>query len=94
MATLIRTGPNSFIAGDPPGQLPEGHHWCEHCGGSGLEYDYGGELQICFGGFSACTVDCTDTACATHSSLHPMYQAEACNDSARAGNRPTRCSGD
>lgn len=71
MATIIWTSDTSGIFGDPPDGLDLGQHWCPSCGGSGLEYDYDGELTICFGCLGVCVVDCTDTACPEHSSLHP-----------------------
>ncbi|WEG10413.1 hypothetical protein PU630_07680 [Microbacterium horticulturae] len=70
MATIIQTGPDSFIPGDPPTELPDGRDWCPACGGWGLEYDFDGDLTICFGCGGACTVECTNTACPTHSNLH------------------------
>lgn len=86
MASIIQTGEHSFIAGDPPEALPIGHHWCTYCGGDGLEYDFDGQLTICGGCAGACTVECTDTACTTHSTLHPfaMYQDAPADDSAPA----------
>lgn len=74
MATLIQTGPDSFIAGDPPVDLPDGHDWCPSCGGDGLEYDWNGDLTLCFECYGMCTLECTDTACVRHSSLHPVQQ--------------------
>ncbi|QTV79499.1 hypothetical protein [Microbacterium sp. NIBRBAC000506063] len=72
MATIIELGDGRFIAGDPPAALDIGEHWCESCGGDGLEYDFEGELTICFGCHGRCTVDCDDTACPVHSALHPQ----------------------
>ncbi|MFD6699668.1 MULTISPECIES: hypothetical protein [unclassified Microbacterium] len=73
MATIIDCGDGSFIAGDPPAELGLGQHWCPSCDGSGLEYGFDfDELQICFGCHGACVVDCTDTACPVHSTLHPQ----------------------
>ncbi|OJU39665.1 MAG: hypothetical protein BGN97_00135 [Microbacterium sp. 69-10] len=74
MATIIQTGPDSFIAGDPPTDLNLGQHWCGWCHGDGLEYDYDGELQLCGGCEGRGTVDCEDTACPTHSVLHPRNE--------------------
>lgn len=70
MATIIEVGDGSFIAGDPPDELPMGFHWCDYCYGDGLE-DYGDGLTICGGCAGTCTRECTDTACPEHSSLHP-----------------------
>lgn len=65
MATIIQTGDNSFIAGDPPEALGPREHWCPSCGGDGLEYD-DCELAICMGCYGACVVECTDDACTDH----------------------------
>lgn len=72
MATIIQTGPNSFIAGDPPVTLDIGEHWCWACAGDGLEYDWDGELTTCGVCSGACVVLCEDTACIVHSALHPL----------------------
>lgn len=58
MATIIDLGNGRFIAGDPPEALPEGHHWCEYCGGDGLDYDYNDDLTTCGGCDGTCTVEC------------------------------------
>lgn len=71
MATIIDLPDGSFIAGDPPSELDLGQHWCESCGGSGLEYDWNGDLTICYMCVGVCVTDCTDTACPAHSTLHP-----------------------
>ena len=75
MATIIDLPDGSFIAGDPPESLDLGQHWCDWCGGSGLEYVYGFDdettLQICSGCWGVCVRDCKDTACPEHSALHP-----------------------
>ena len=68
MATVIQTGENSFIAGDPPQTLGPRKHWCPSCGGDGLEYDWNDDLGICFGCMGACVVDCTDEQCPEHAS--------------------------
>lgn len=65
MATIIETS-RGFIAGDPPETLPEGHHWCESCGGDGLGYDDDGDLTICFHCYGSCTLECDDDECAEH----------------------------
>lgn len=90
MATIIQTGPNSFIAGDPPEQLDIGQHWCPSCGGTGLEYDWDDALTICFGCGGVCVLDCNDTACPTHSTLHParVYQHATPADSAGVKSTP------
>lgn len=75
MATIIDLGDDSFIAGDPPEALDIGQHWCEYCDGDGLDYDFDGELSICGGCSGACVRDCTDTACLTHSALHPLFMS-------------------
>lgn len=72
MATIIQAGEDRFIAGDRPAELPDGHHWCGWCGGDGLEYDVDGQLTICLVCSGTCTVECTDTACPAHSTLHPQ----------------------
>lgn len=69
MATIIQLSETSFIAGDAATSLEEGEHWCESCGGDGLEYDYD-DLVICWACSGMGVVDCADTACLTHSSLH------------------------
>lgn len=69
---LIQSGPETFIAGEPPVSLDLGQHWCTYCLGDGLEYDYDGELTTCGFCYGKCTVDCEDTACPTHSALHPL----------------------
>jgi hypothetical protein len=66
MATIIDLGENRFIAGDPPENLPVGHHWCEWCGGDGLDYDINDELTICGGCSGACIVECADPNCDKH----------------------------
>lgn len=71
MATVIEVGNGSFIAGDPPERLDLGQHWCEWCGGNGLEYDADDYLTTCGGCWGTCVRDCTDTACLVHSTLHP-----------------------
>lgn len=72
MATIIELSDGSCIAGDPLVSLGLGEHWCGYCGGDGLEYDFDGELTICMGCFGACVVQCEDTACIAHSTLHPL----------------------
>lgn len=69
MATIIQAGPDRFIAGDTV--LDIGQHWCGYCHGEGLEYDWDDNLTTCTGCFGRGTVDCEDTACPTHSTLHP-----------------------
>lgn len=72
MATIIELGGGGFIAGDPPTELELGHHWCEYCGGDGLDYDYYAEcMTVCGACSGACVTPCADTACLEHSSLHP-----------------------
>lgn len=75
MATIIDLDDGSNIAGDPPTTLDLGEHWCDYCGGDGLEYDFDAELSICMGCFGRCVRDCEDTACLTHSALHPRVIA-------------------
>lgn len=75
MSTIIDRGDGSFIAGDPPTALDIGQHWCEWCTGSGIEYGWDDDLQICAGCWGRCITDCDDTACPTHSTLHPLYRA-------------------
>lgn len=72
MATIIPLGDGGFIAGDPPSELDLGQHWCEWCGGSGLEYGHDGDLDLCMGCHGQCVRDCDDTACLEHSALHPQ----------------------
>lgn len=71
MATIIDLGDGSFIAGDPPTDLDLGQHWCDVCGGDGLDYGWDGDLDICFSCDGRGVRDCDDTACLTHSTLHP-----------------------
>lgn len=68
MATIIDLPGGGFIAGDPPETLPERHHWCVDCGGSGLGYYYDGEgdLTICFGCYGSCSLVCEDSSCDEH----------------------------
>jgi hypothetical protein len=72
MATIMDLGDGRFIAGDPPAELREGEHWCQWCAGSGLEYDWDDTLTTCGGCWGAAVLECTDTACPVHSSLHPQ----------------------
>lgn len=73
MATIIELGGGSFVAGDPVTDLDLGEHWCDWCHGDGLEYDFDGEPTIC-GGCSGSGIRlCDDTACLTHSALHPAF---------------------
>lgn len=58
MATIIDLPDGGFIAGDPPTELAEGHHWCSWCRGEGIEFDYDGEWAICTGCWGVCTVAC------------------------------------
>lgn len=76
MATIIDLGDGSFIAGDPPTELDLGQHWCDSCGGSGLGYDWDDTLTTCGGCCGTCVRDCDDTACPTHSTLHPLTTEE------------------
>jgi len=68
MATIIELGNDTFIAGDPPSTLLDGHHWCSSCSGSGLEDYYDQGLGICLScnglGQEPCvgTADCGDCA--------------------------------
>lgn len=76
MATVIDCGDGRFIAGDPADHLEDGQHWCWSCGGTGLEYSYWGDdeprLEVCARCDGIGVIDCTDTSCPTHSSLHPQ----------------------
>lgn len=73
MATIIELGDGGFIAGDPPTVLPYGQHWCEWCGGDGLEYDVDVELTIC-GGCGGCGGLCTEECfgCEDHPFIGPL----------------------
>ena len=66
MATILQTGENSYIAGDPPEALGLREHWCSSCRGDGLEYDWDDELTICMSCFGACVVECDDPECEDH----------------------------
>ncbi|SEM73083.1 hypothetical protein [Cryobacterium luteum] len=79
MATIIETDDGGFIAGDPPETLPEGHHWCAYCAGSGLEYGDSGSVEICSGCHGACTEGCDKDTCDEHVHLkrHAPAGAEA-----------------
>lgn len=68
---MIDCGDGSYIAGEPPAELDLGQHWCGWCAGSGIEYDWDDTLTLCGGCSGTCVVECDDTACPTHSSLHP-----------------------
>lgn len=70
MATIIDLPDGSCIAGDPPEVLDIGQHWCEYCGGDGLDYDWDNNLTICGFCSGSCVQDCEDTACLAHSTLH------------------------
>jgi hypothetical protein len=70
MATILELGDGFFIAGDPPAVLDLGEHWCDWCLGDGLE-DYGDGLTLCGGCDGRGVRVCEDTACRTHSALHP-----------------------
>ncbi len=63
MATIIQVSETRFIAGDPPETLPENHHWCEYCGGDGLEYDHEDELTVCGNCYGTCTYECEGDDC-------------------------------
>lgn len=71
MATVIETGPGRFIVGDAAVVLPDGHDWCGSCAGDGLEYGWDDELQVCLECSGSGTLECADTACRRHSTLHP-----------------------
>lgn len=66
MATIIDLGNDRFIAGDPDTTLHEGNHWCDWCGGDGLDYDYEGDLMVCFGCFGVGQAECVDPECKEH----------------------------
>lgn len=72
MATIIDLGDSGFIAGDPPEELDLGQHWCEYCAGDGLEDTWDGDIQVCTACYGVCVTQCEDTACLTHSALHPQ----------------------
>lgn len=76
MGTIIETGRGRFIASDPPSKLAEGEHWCDYCGGDGLEEDEQG-LAICRNCSGNGVLDYTDTACRDHSTLHPFERVVA-----------------
>lgn len=63
MSTLINCGDGRFIAGDPPTELPVGHHWCPYCGGDGLEHDLDGILSTCIYCYGGCTEECSGEDC-------------------------------
>lgn len=75
MATIIDCGDGSLIAGNPATELGIGDHWREWCRRDGLEYGWDDTLDLCGGCFGSGVTDCTDTACITHSTLHPLSQA-------------------
>lgn len=77
MATIIDCGNDRYIAGDPADRLGIGEHWCDWCNGSGLEYGWDDELVICMGCDGGGVTECTDTACPTHSTLHPYPTSSA-----------------
>ena len=72
MATIIQVSDTRFIAGDAATVLEDGEHWCESCGGDGLDCGYDDELTVCYVCCGSGVVLCTDTACLTHSTLHPL----------------------
>lgn len=67
MATIIDNGDGSFIAGDPPTELPAGHHWCSECGGSGLV-----DSQYEDAYYDVCTNCQGGAIIACHCPKHPM----------------------
>lgn len=50
MATIIEVGEGRFIVGDPAEALPPGYAWCTSCLGTGLDYgyDFDDELCVCY----------------------------------------------
>lgn len=70
MATIIDLGDGSFIAGDPADTLADGHHWCEFCGGDGLDYDDDG-LTVCYPCFGVGTSECE--GCDAHPLAHTLH---------------------
>lgn len=62
MATITETA-TGFIAGDPPATLTHGHHRCDWCDGSGIEYGFDDDLIVCGGCSGACQVLCSGQGC-------------------------------
>lgn len=69
MATIIEVDENTFIAGDPPTDLPFGQHWCYWCAGDGLDYDDEGDLTTCGACWGSCVEACF--GCAEHPFIGP-----------------------
>jgi len=67
MATIINVSHDTFIAGDPPSELPEDHHWCLYCLGDGLETDDDGDLTVCAACDGACSEACD--GCGEHPAI-------------------------
>jgi hypothetical protein len=63
---IIEVGPNRFIGGEPDKTLATRHHWCDYCGGDGLDYDFEGELTVCSPCFGRGQVECGDKTCPDH----------------------------
>lgn len=69
MATIIELGNDRFIAGDPDTTLHPGNHWCDFCGGDGLDYDYFNEepqLTVCGNCCGVGQVQCDNPDCTEH----------------------------
>lgn len=66
MATIIEVGDSRFIAGDPATELEPCNHWCDYCGGAGLEEDFNGDLVVCGGCEGFGQVECDVTDCEQH----------------------------
>jgi DnaJ-class molecular chaperone len=66
MATIIDLGDGGFIAGDTDTVLAPENHWCEWCGGYGLEHDPDWGLTVCDGCGGSGQSICEDEACEAH----------------------------